>query len=237
MKKISVLLIALVIVFFMTNITTYAASSDIEGPSVIHKEINQVFTIGDLLSLYDYDVFIETDNFTGYGNIPGEYQVILNQGNNTKTVYINVIEKWNKLERSNDLLFVSDLKDIYVSNERMLTLYEILYYIYPSTGYVEQSYQFRYEEISNTYHIQEFNDDGKIPVGLYDLSFRLTYYSGYQQTYFAHIITKEIIVNGIIIEAPPTTIEIIFSYLPWLICAGIVFYILKHRKKRGFNYD
>jgi len=112
-----------------------------------------------------------------------------------------------------------------------------LFYIYPISGYVEKSYQFRYEEISNTYHTQTLNDDGKIPEAEYELSFRLTYYSGYQQTYFAHIITREIIINGIIIEAPPSKLDIIFSYVPWVIGVGVIVYILKHRKKRGFNYD
>lgn len=237
MKKLSVLLVALFLVIQFNYTTAYAASSDIEGPSVIHKEANQVFTIGDLLSLYAYDVFIESDDFTGYGNIPGDYQVVLSQGEKIKTVDIIVVEKWSDLEKSIDILFVSDLKDIYVSNERILTLYEILFYIYPISGYVEKSYQFRYEEISNTYHTQTLNDDGKIPEAEYELSFRLTYYSGYQQTYFAHIITREIIINGIIIEAPPSKLDIIFSYVPWVIGVGVIVYILKHRKKRGFNYD
>lgn len=221
----------------MTNTITYTASSDIIGPSIIHKEANQVFTIGDLLSLYDRDVFIETDDFTGYGNIPGEYHVLLFQGDSTKDVTIKVVDRWGNLENSSDLLFVSDYKDIYVSNDRILSLYEMLYFIYPITGYIEESYQFRYEEITNTYHTQVLNDDGSIPVGDYELSFRLTYYSGFQAVYNTNIHTKEIIINGIIIQAPPTAIDRVASFLPWLIGAGIIYYFIKHRKKRGFKYD
>src|SRR5665648_188561 len=144
MKKISVLIIALLMVISMTHKTTYAVSSGITGPLVIHKEANQVFTIGDLLSLYDYDVFIQIDGFTGYGNIPGEYSVILIQGDLTKDVTIIVVESWSykttSLANSTDVLFVSDYKDICVSNDRMLSLYEILYYIYGTTDYIETDY-------------------------------------------------------------------------------------------------
>lgn len=237
MKKISVLLVALFLVIQLNYTTAYALSSDINGPDIIHKEANQVFTIGDLLSLYDRDVFIEKDDFTGYGNIPGEYHVLLFQGDKTKDVTIVVVDRWANLENSSDLLFVSDYKDIYVSNDRILSLYEILYFIYPITGYIQESYQFRYEEITNTYHTQELNDDGSIEVGTYDLSFRLTYFSGFQEVYHATITTKEIIINGVIIEAPPTTLDQIMSFVPWIVVIGLLLYAIKHKKKRGFIHD
>jgi len=239
MKKISVLLLALIIVFLMTTTTTYAASSDIDGPSVIHKEANQVFTIGNLLLLYDYDVFIQDDGFTGYGNIPGEYHVILTQDGLTKDVSIIVVKSWSykttSLENSTDVLFVADYKDIYVSNDRLLSLYEILYYIYGTTKYIEIDYQFRYEEFINDYHTS-FNEDGTINQGVYELSFRLTYFSGFQASYSALIHTKEIIVAGIIIAPPASGVEVFMkNYLPWIIGGTVVFYLFKHRKKRGFN--
>jgi hypothetical protein len=234
-KKISVLLFAALMVLGFTNTTTYAASSDIEGPSVIHKEVNQVFTIGDLLSMYDMDVFIESDGYTGYGNIPGVYTIVLTQGLITKDVEVIVVEDWNNLVESNDVLYVADYKDIYVSNDRMLTLYEIIYYIYDTTGYVETDYQFRYEELVNEYHYS-FDDD-TIPEDNYELTFRLTYYSGEQATYstMIHAVKlKEL--PGIVLEAPPTTTDKIESALPWVIIIGAIVYLFTHRKKkRGFN--
>ena len=59
-KKISVLFGVVLLVIMFSNNALVAASSDIEGPEVIHKEKNQVFTIMDLLSLYDNDVFIRS---------------------------------------------------------------------------------------------------------------------------------------------------------------------------------
>jgi len=237
MKKISVLFIAVIFMIMFTNTASYAASSDISGPTIIHKEANQVFTIGDLLSMYEIDVFIKTDGFTGYGNVPGEYTVVLTQGSKTKDVTVVVVEDWGNLTESNDVLYVTDYKDIYVSNDRMLSLYEIIYYIYDTTGYVVTEYQFRYEELLDEYHYVELDDDGNIPEGSYELTFRLTYYSGEQSTYstLIHVVQLQEL-PGIILEPPPTTIDKIMSAAPTILIVGAIVYFLTHRKKkRGFN--
>lgn len=233
-RKISVLIIAALTVFSFSNTKVYAADTDISGPSVIHKEENQVFTIGQLLKMYDQDVFIETDGYTGYGNVPGEYTIVLIQGFNTKNVTIIVVEAWSNLVRSNDVLYVADYKDIYVSNNRMLSLYEIIYYIYDVTGYVETDYQFRYEELIDEYHYSF--DDGIIPEGSYEFTFRLTYYSGLQSTYTTMIHTVEIQeLSGIVLEPPPSSMDKIMSVVPWGLGIGGIVYFLTHRKKkRGY---
>ena len=234
-KKISVLFLAVLSIMLFPSNVVVSASSDIEGPEIIHKEKNQVFTIMDLLSLYDIDVFIETDGYTGYGNVPGEYTVVLTQGLTTKDVTIVVVEKWDNLMSSNDVLFVANYKDIYVSSDRNLTLYEIIYYIYDTTGYVETDYQFRYEEIVDEYHYNF--SDGLIVEGTYEFTFRLTYYSGEQATYSTFIHTTEIQeLSGIVLEPPPTTIDKIMSAVPWVLVIGGIIYLLANRKKkRGFN--
>lgn len=232
-KLISVLFFAAL--FLMSNVTHVDASTDIVGPSIIHKEQNQVFTIIDLLSLYEVDVFVQTDGYTGYGNIPGEYTVVLNKGLLTKEVTVKVIEDWGNLQRSNDVLFVTDQKDIYVSNERKLTQYEIIYYIYSKTGYVETGYSFRYEELINDYHAA-FESQNNIPSGSYEFTFRLTYYSGEQATYSTHINVIELPeIPGIILEPPPSTIDRIMGFIPMAVVIGIIVLIFKNRKqKRGF---
>lgn len=241
MKKISAFIMMLTTIILITS-TTASASTDISGPSVIHKEANQVFTISDLLGLYDHDVFVYEDNYTGHGNVAGEYIVSLYQGELTKDVLIIVIDSWQyknnlntyKLENSTDVLFVADYKDIYVSNDRLLSLYEILYVIYGSTGYVDASYQFRYEELSNTYH-SSFNKEDTIDVGSYELNFNLIFYNGYQNSYYGKIYTKKIIVSGIAIEPPQTTLQKVSKAIPYIIAGGLIIYYFKHKKKkRGF---
>ncbi|MBI9010009.1 MAG: hypothetical protein JEZ05_08250 [Tenericutes bacterium] len=232
-KKISVLLFAALMVISFTTTTVYAAS-DIDGPSVIHKEANQVFTIGNLLSLYDMDVFPDYDGYTGYGNVPGEYLITITQGSATKDVTIVVVENWGLLEESNDVLYVTDEKDIYVSSDRILTLYEIIFYIYSTTGYVNTEYNFRYEEIKNEYHYVTLSEEGLIPEGSYELTFRLTYYSGEQGTYSALIQAVELQeLPGMILEPPASSSEKFMKALPWMIGVGAVIYLLKHRKKKG----
>jgi len=187
--------------------------------------------------MYEADVFIETDGYTGYGNIPGEYTVTLTQGFNTKDITIIVVEKWNNLERSNDVLYIADYKEIYVSNDRMLTLYEIIYYIYDVTGYVETDYQFRYEELIDDYHYNFVS--GIIPEGSYEFTFRLTYYSGLQATYSTTIHAVELQeLAGIVLEPPPSTTDKFMSAFPWLLGGGFISYLvyLKFFKgKRGLN--
>lgn len=232
-KLISVLFFAAL--FLMGTTTHVKASTDIAGPSIIHKEQNQVFTIIDLLSLYEDDVFVQTDGYTGYGNIPGEYTVVLNKGLLTKDVKVKVIEDWGNLQRSNDVLFVTNQKDIYVSNERNLTPYEMIYYIYSNTGYLETEYSFRYEELINDYSVL-FEENDTIPSGAYEYTFRLTYYSGEQATYSNIINVIELPeIPGIILEPPPSTIDRIMGFIPWAIGITIIVLLVKNRKKkRGF---
>lgn len=235
MKKIiSVLFFAALLLIRTT--THVEASTDIAGPSIIHKEANQVFTIIDLLSLYESDVFVDTDGYTGYGNIPGEYSVTLTKGFSTKTVPVKVVEDWGDLQQSNDVLFVTDLKDIYVSNERNLTPYEIIYYIYSNTGYVETEYNFRYEELINEYHVL-FEDYDKIPAGIYEFTFRLTYFSGEQATYSTYVNVVELPeIPGIVLEPPPSTIDQIMGLIPWFIVITVIVLFFKNRKKKRGYY-
>lgn len=232
-RLISVLFIAVLIASSSTKLT---ASSDIEGPMIIHKEVNQVFTIIDLLSLYDQDVFIEEDGYTGNGNVPGEYAVTLSQGLTNKVVTIFVVENWGDLENSNDVHFVTDLKNIHVSNNRNLILYEMIYYIYSTTGLVDIASGIRYEEIQDDYHSSFV--DGVSPEGSYEFSFRLTYLSGEQVSYQTFVQTKAVQeLPGIVIQPPESIMEQWLSRIPFiLIGGGFVWLIVSQlKKKRGYR--
>lgn len=232
-KLISVLFCAALLAITNTHVS---ASTDILGPSIIHKEANQIFTIMDLLELYDdMDVFATDDGFTGNGNIPGEYTVILSKGFEEKAVTIVVIEDWGNLLQSNDIRFVADLKDIYIVNDRYLTPYEIIYYIYDSTGYVETDYTFTYEIILDEYSSAFV--DGIIPEGTYEHNFRLNFFSGEQKSYRTYINTIELPeVPGVVLSPPPTAIEQLMGLIP-VIIVGVLLYIgyKKLRSKRGFR--
>ena len=221
----------------INNATIYASASDITGPSTIHKEMNQVFTVIDLLKLYDNDVFIQNDGYTGYGNVPGQYIITLERGTSTKDVTVIVVDNWGDLPNSNDVLFVADAKDIYVANDRILTNYEIIYYIYNKTGYVNTQYQFLYEEILDEYHYADLNDDHKIPQGDYELTFKLTYFSGEQITHSVIITAVDLPeLSGTILQPPKSPVEKLMSVAPVIIIVVIIVTLISNRKKRGFNY-
>lgn len=237
MRKLMLLVASLLIsisMFFSLSINVSA--NNINGPDIIHKEKNQVFTINDLLNLYPDNVLIDNDEFTGYGNIPGKYIITIKQGAITKNVEIFVIDKWGDLTNSNDVLYVADKSDIYVSNERKLSLYEIIYYIYDKTGFVDTSYDFLYEENTNEYH-SNFND-GEIEPSSYSLIFRLTYFTGNQETYNGTIKAIELPeIEGTILEPPPKTLDKIIKSAPLLIVFSlIVYFIVNRKKKRGYKY-
>lgn len=232
MKKIISALGFLLILMFSSLHHVDAAGAGIIGPDVIHKEKNQIFTVIDLVKLYDQDVFIQEDNYTGNGNQTGTYDVILNQGDQVKTVQIIVIENWGNLEDSNDLLFVTNQKNIYLSSERELTLYEIVYYIYANTGLVETNYNFRYEEIENQYYISR-NESGIIPAGTYTHDFKLTYYSGEQVTFRTLINVVELPeIPGVVLEPPPGVLDQIMGMVPLFLIIGVPIYLLTNHKKR-----
>lgn len=235
MKKLIALLFFVALLLSVYSVNTINAATSINGPDTIHKEANQVFTINDLLKLYEHDVLIQSDGFTGYGNIPGDYIITIKQGLATKDVTISVVENWDILTDSNDVLFVADKKDIYVSNDRELSIYEIIFYIYNRTGFVDTSYNFVYEELNNEYHNNFI--DGVIPENTYNLDFRLTYYSGNQASYSGSIRAIELPeLNGTVLEPPPTTMDKIIKSAPLIIVIAIIYYVVSNKKrKRGYN--
>lgn len=236
MKKIILALGFFLVFMFSSFYNVDAAGAGIIGPDTIHKEKNQIFTVIDLLKLYDQDVFIQEDSYTGNGNESGTYEIILTQGDEKKTVQIIVIDNWGNLEKSNDLLFVTDQKNIYLSSNRELTLYEMVYYVYANTGLVETAYNFRYEEIKNDYYLAK-NENGMIPSGTYQHDFKLTYYSGEQMTLTTLIIVVDLPeIPGVVLEPPPGVFDQIMGMIPFILIVGVPIYLLTNykKRKRGF---
>lgn len=237
MKKITVLLLAL-FSSFMLSIEANALSSDIVGPNVIHKEMNQALTITDILSYYETDVMILEDGYTGHGNMPGEYTITLKQSTNTKDITVYVIQNWGDLQSSQDIIAVTDYKDIYVVNSRVLTPYEIIYYIFMKTGYFENTSNFYYESQIDTYTVN-VNEDNTIDVGVYQFSFRATFFTGYEATYSSTIhVVQSRQASGIILEPPQTSSDKFIDALPWIVGALLIGYFIykKLNKQRGWNF-
>jgi len=238
MRKIAMLLLALFSIF-LTSIDTQAAT-EITGPSVIHKEINQALTITSILGFYDPDVMILEDGYTGHGNMPGEYTITLKKNTNTKDVTIHVIIKWGDLVNSSDVIAVTDYKDIHVVNNRVLTPYEIVYFILMTTGYFENTSYFYYEPLIDTYTTAALNEDETITPGIYQYSFKAMFFSGYEETYSSTIyVVKARQISGVILEPPATTSDKMIKALPWIIGLGFIGYFASKKLKKmkgGWNF-
>lgn len=237
MKKLTVLFLALLMIFTL-QITTHANVVNIVGPSTIHKEKNQALTMTAILSFYDSDVMVLEDNYTGYGNIPGIYSIVLKQGIINKEINIHVIHNWGNLIESTDIICLTDYKDIHVVNDRILTPYEIVYYLLMSTGYFESTSQFYYESMIDTYSVA-INEDGNIDVGAYEFAFKATFFTGYEATYQSNIyVVQARQISGAILQPPATRLDGIAKAIPWIAGTIILGYLLNKalKKKRSWNF-
>ncbi|MCD4826537.1 MAG: hypothetical protein K8Q99_02085 [Acholeplasmataceae bacterium] len=236
MKKITVLILALLMIFTM-QITSHADAINIVGPGVIHKEKNQALTMTAILGLYESDVMILEDNYTGYGNIPGIYTLTLKQNTITKEIEIHVLNDWGNLQNSTDVICLTDYKDIHIVNDRILTPYEIVYYLLMSTGYFENTSQFYYESLIDTYS-GAVNEDGTIDIGMYEFSFKATFFTGYEATYHSDIyVIQAREISGSILEPPTTNADVLIKAFPWFLGVVILIYLFSKRKKKNRGYD
>jgi len=232
MKKITVLVL-LVLTALAGSFTTYASSTVIVGPDVIHKQYNHILTITDILSLYRSDlgaVTLSEDNYTGYGNILGVHTLQLYASNGTVAdaheVSINVISELGNVQA------VTDYKDIHLRINQILSPSDIVY-VLEKTGYLQISASTQMMILSDTY-----TENSEIP-GEYLFEFRMINSAGIDMTYLSKIYVSEddnLFVPGIIFEAPPTVVSTVWKYIePWLYLAAIGFGIylyLNYKKNR-----
>jgi len=180
MKKITVLVL-LLLTFFISSTSTYAASTDIIGPDIIHKQYDKILTTSDIISLYHSDlgaIILSEDNYTGYGNVIGEHTISLYASNGavaaSKTISVNVIPVLG------DVQAVTDYKDIHVKDNQILTPSDVVN-VLKNTGYVSITTTTQMQVISNTY---EGNEETP---GIYTFEFRLVNSAGIDQTFISQI--------------------------------------------------
>jgi hypothetical protein len=166
MKKI-VLLVTLILSVLLMSQTTLASTPDIAGPSIIHKQANHILTISNILRLYSSphgNVAVQSDEFTGYGNVLGEHQIVLKVTDGDDT-YLKDISVFVIAELGN-VKAVTDRKDLHIRTNQQLTPHEIVE-ILQKTGYVEITATTQMMIINDTY------TDNKDTEGQYIFEFRL----------------------------------------------------------------
>jgi hypothetical protein len=237
MKKILVLVLLFISVASFQ--VTYASSTGIIGPEVIHKQSNKILTTSDILSMYSSSlggVTIAEDGYTGYGNILGSYYLSLYASDGediqTKQVEVRVISTLGNVTA------VSDFNKIHLTTEQLLSPSEIVY-VLEKTEYLEITATTQMVILNNTY-----TDNRETP-GTYLFEFRLVNSAGLDQIYLAHLIVsdeRDQFVPDVTFEAPPGIFSNIGKQI-WnliqiivvVVAVIITVKILKKRKKGGFQ--
>ncbi len=213
------------------------AATGIIGPTVIHKASDQILTVDTIMGLYQSDTQLQTvtDEYTGFGNISGIYEIVLSNGDALKTVTVHVIDGWSygslSLDNPTDIICVTDFKNVHVKSTRILTPTEIVQYILTSTGYVTIDAQTGMSVITDTY-----TNHTETP-GMYQLEFRLVSTSGFDQSYTLNVYVTEgmdLWVGGYVFDAPPSAVESMMQYVvPIALVFLVIWIVIIYFKKRG----
>jgi len=219
-----------------------ASSTDIIGADVIHKQSNQILTMTDILGMYSSSlgaVIMIEDNYTGYGNILGSYDIMLYATDGvtavTKTATVIVVANLGNVQA------VTDYKNIHVRTDQNLTSSEIVY-VLQNTGYVDITATTQMAIIEDTYHGNE-----ETP-GAYTFEFRLVNSAGLDMIYSSQIIVSDDGIDFVpdyTFEAPPGLLDIIWAgfvktvrdwWLVFAIIGGFIWFLRykKKHKKGGF---
>ncbi len=200
MKKIVLLVTLLFMSMTMMSLETHA-SNEIVGPSIIHKQANHILTISNILHLYSSsygNVVVQSDEFTGYGNVLGEHHIVLKvidgEQEYLKDVTVMVIEELGNVKA------VTDQKDLHVRTEQVLTPQDIVM-ILQNTGYVTITATTQMMIINDTY-----TENADVE-GQYLFEFRLINSAGDDQMYTSIINVSDsdgFFVPDIILDKPTT---------------------------------
>lgn len=176
MKKI-MLLVTLIMSVFMVSLTVQADTTDIVGPNVIHKQADHILTISNIKDLYSSphgNVIVQSDEFTGSGNIIGKHQIVLKaldgQNEYLKDVSVFVVAELGNVKA------VTDYKNLHVRSTQVLTPQEIVSTL-KKTGYVEITATTQMMIINDTY------TENSTVEGQYVFEFRLINSAGDDDTY------------------------------------------------------
>jgi hypothetical protein len=237
MKKILVLVLLFISVASFQ--VTYASSTGIIGPEVIHKQSNKILTTSDILSMYSSElggVTIQQDGYTGYGNILGSYQIKLYASDGstiqTKDIEVRVIATLGNVTA------VADYNKIHLTTKQLLSPSDIVY-VLEKTEYLEITATTQMVILNNTY------TTSRETPGNYLFEFRLVNSAGLDQIYIAHLIVsdeRDQFVPDIIFEAPPSIFSNIGKQI-WnliqiiIVVVGVIIVvkILKKRKRGGLE--
>lgn len=177
MKKIlSLLLIVLISASF--GIGAQASTEMIIGPDIIYKQKDKFLTLSQILDLYssaDGEVYAISDSYTGYGDIPGIYDIVLGVSGTTtqETITIsvrNTIGNVIAVTDTNGSIAINVYKNVTLTHQQIIDILVNIQHITITSTTQTQI-------ITNSY-----TENANAP-GNYVYEFRLMTTSGYEMLY------------------------------------------------------
>lgn len=235
MKKV-ITLFMLLFLAMMKTVPTYASDLEITGPDEIFKQVDRYLVMSDILTLYSTpsgDIDVTDDAYTGYGDIPGIYEITLCSTDDAvpcKQVDINVrntIGEVIAVTRSEDLFTIHVNKDVSLSTQNIREILQNVQMIQVSSTTILQ-------EITNTYKVN------KNSPGNYMFEFRLISLNGIEEfhTISIRVSNDDQLVPDDVIEPSPqpkgTLRNGLFAAGFIIVIVGVMLAIKsKKSKKRG----
>lgn len=229
MKKITVLILIFLSVLCLGGLST-RASTVIEGPTIIHKGRNTVLPISDILDMYTSElgpVSVSIDEYTGNGNLIGEYSIEV-YATDGATIHSKMVTIVVVNSLPSKIKAIGNHSDIYTNTSKALTLKEDILPALQITEFVLVT-QTTVGYILNNQYTANYETPGT-----YFYQFRLLDASGYDMTFDINIIVKDSgsIPDPDIVYTPPRHwtqgfINGIVTIFYWLIFLVPVFFIFK----------
>ncbi len=231
MKKI-IIFILMIFTSLSLGIQTYASEGEIIGPDIIYKQHDKVLTMSTIKSLYSSSeaITVTLDEYTGYGNIPGIYDVTFTAGTQTKDVMISVRQTLGNViavTLQNEEYTIHVYKNVTLSPQDIIdVLVRINYITVTSTTHISS--------LTNTY-----TENASAP-GNYVFEFRIATTSGYEDIYQVklRVTNTEELTPDILIQPPIRTNVFVMIFtlenvLIFIVFCISVYVVLKYLSKKN----
>lgn len=215
------------------TVPTYASDIDLIGPDVIYKQTDRYLVMSEILPLYSSssgDIEVLSDAYTGYGDIPHIYQVLLGvEGTEiSRLIEISVRQTIGEViavTKTDDLFTIHVNKDVTLS---VTNIREILV----NVQMIQVTSTTILKELTNTYKVNSGSP------GNYIFEFRLISLNGVEEFHTINIkvSNSDQLVPDDIIDPEPSSGQSLrggLYVLAFVVILGIAISIKSKKKKRG----
>ena len=181
-KRICYIVLMLLASLSVLSLNLHAAEGDIVGPDVIYKESNRILTLSTILPLYSSslgDVTIKQDAYTGFGDKPGLYSILLGVAGQTQEKNITVSVR-NTIGNVIAVTKTDDLYTIVLHKNYVLTQNDIV-------NVLVNVQMITYTSTTEIFILTDTYTANRESPGLYAFEFHLANAAGYEEVYLVNI--------------------------------------------------